>query len=146
MSQDQAYTTEDWLDGILSRCGEMNPDAVQIADASVAIWYDIAAAMQSVFGKQGFVALYNRGAALAAQKNPWLGASRADDGYAAFDKLRSIIAEQSDANAALGSSQLLQSFDDLLAGLVGGTLCEQLLAPVRANALHPSDKRRCMKP
>ena len=124
----------------------MNPDAVQIADASVALWYDIAAAMQSVFGKQGFVAIYNRGAALAAQKHPWLGASRADDGYAAaFDKLRSMIAEQSDANAASGSSQLLQSFDGLLAGLVGGVLCEQLLAPVRANALHPLDQRRCMK-
>jgi uncharacterized membrane protein YdfJ with MMPL/SSD domain len=127
-----------WLSAILKRRSGSNPDAKQIADASVAVWDDIAAALQSIIGKQGFAALYNRSAALAARQYRWLANSRAgDDHTMAFDRLRSIIAQQSNDNAALGSSELLQTFYCVLASLIGPALCEQLLATIRDELPQP---------
>jgi hypothetical protein len=127
-----------WLSAILKRRSGSNPDAKQVADATVAVWDDIAAALQSIIGKQGFAALYNRSAALAARQHRWLASSRAgEDHTMAFDGLRSIIAQQSNENAALGSSELLQTFYCVLASLIGPTLCEQLLATIRDELPQP---------
>jgi hypothetical protein len=127
-----------WLGAILQRRSGTNPDANQIADATFAVWNDIAAALQSIIGKQGFAALYNRSAALAARQYQWLVNSRAGDDHAvAFDGLRSIIAQQSNENAALGSSELLQTFYCVLASLIGPALCEQLLASIRDELVQP---------
>jgi hypothetical protein len=126
-----------WLSAILRRRSGTNPDAEQIADATVAVWDDIAVALQSIIGKQGFAALYNRSAALAGRQYRWLASLRAgDDHTMAFDTLRSIIAQQSNESAALGSSELLQVFYCVLASLIGPSLCEQLLASVRDDLGH----------
>ena len=121
-----------WLGAALARRSGTNPDAVQIAEATVRMWYDIAAALQSIIGKQAFASLYNRSAVLAARQHRWLasspaGANRTLD----FAGLQSLIAQQNSANAALGSSALLQSFYCVLASLIGPALCQQLLASVR---------------
>jgi hypothetical protein len=126
-----ADPTIDWLAAILDRCGGSNADAWELADATVALWFDIAAALQIIIGKQGFAALYNRAAVLAAQKLPWLGAARAGDDFAAaFASLQAMLAEQGDENAALGATELLQAFRGLLADLVGERLCARMLASV----------------
>jgi hypothetical protein len=127
-----------WLSAILERRSGTNPNAGQIADATVAVWDDIASVLQSIIGKQGFAALYNRSAALAARQYRWLANSRAgDDHTMTFDGLRSIIAQQSNESAALGSSELLQTFYCVLASLIGPALCEQLLATIRDELAPP---------
>jgi hypothetical protein len=121
-----------WLDTILAKRSGSNPDAVQIAAATVAIWGEIAAALQSIIGKQGFAALYDRSASLAARQHHWLADSRAGgDDTMNFAELQSIIAQQSNESAARGSSELLQTFYGVLASLIGPALCEQLLASIR---------------
>jgi hypothetical protein len=116
-----------------------HPGAREIADTTVALWFDIAAALEIIIGREGFIALYNRGAALAAQKHPWLGAARAgDDLVAVFAGLQAMIAEQGDENADLGAAELLQTFSRLLAGLVGAPLCARILALVIEQRSHES--------
>jgi hypothetical protein len=48
-----------------------------------------------------------------------------------LDGLRTVIAQQNTDDAAAGSSELLQTFYEVLVSLIGPALCEQLLASVR---------------
>jgi hypothetical protein len=120
-----------WLGAILLRRSGTHPNAIRVAGVSAAIWHDIAAALQPIIGKQGFAALYNRSAALTSRFYPWLANSRSGEDHTVdFDALQSVIAQQSDENAAQGSGELLQTFYVVLTSLIGSALSEQLLAPV----------------
>lgn len=124
--------TARWIATILAKRVGANPDAVQSGDATIAIWYDMAIALQSIIGKQGVSALYNRSVALSTRAYPWLASSRAGDDHSIdLDALRSVIALQSNEVAAAGSRELLQTFYGVLVSLIGASLCEQLLASVR---------------
>jgi hypothetical protein len=113
-------------------------DAVQIADATIAIWQEITTALKSVIGGQGVAALYDRSVAIALRTHPWLASVRAGDGRSVDSVgLRVVIARQSKENAAAGSTELLQTFYNVLVSLIGPALCEQFLAPVREDFASP---------
>jgi hypothetical protein len=109
-------------------------DAGQIADTVVATWQVIDAALSPIIGHGGVAALYKRNLYLTGQAYPWL-AVKHEDVQPAMDlgALKSALAQQGSAQAAAAGGVLLQTFRELLAGLVGPALTEQLLHSVSAN-------------
>jgi hypothetical protein len=126
-----------WIVACMAKRSGNSPDAEQIALATIAVWADIAAALHSILGKQGVAALYNRSASLASRTHPWLGGSRAgSDNSVDLHALQSIVARQGNRDAAAGAGELLQTFYDVLVGLIGAELCDQLLISLREDAPH----------
>lgn len=112
-----------------------NEDAARIADAMLATWRDIEAALTPIVGRLGVAALYKRSLYLASSGHPWLSALGSGD-PATMDlaALKSVVAQQAGADAALGASAFLQTFQQLLSSLVGPALTERLLRSVRADS------------
>jgi hypothetical protein len=131
-----------WIAAALAHRSGTDPDAIQIADATIAVWYDVTTALKSIVGRQGVTALYERSIALTARAYPWLAIPRAGENHSVdLDALQAVIARQSAVDAAKGASELLETFYDVLVSLIGLALSEQLLASVRKNSdlLRPRD-------
>ena len=110
-------------------------DAAQVADAVVAIWAEIDDTLTPIIGPQGVVALFKRSLYLTAAVHPWLDAQH--EGTRTFmdpAALKALLAQQSSALAATGGNAFLQTFQELLASLVGSSLSEQLLSSVWATS------------
>jgi hypothetical protein len=132
-----------WITALLSQRSGNKPDAAESADAMISVWQDIAAALHSIIGSQGIAALYDRSISLASKKHPWLASSRTGaDNSVDSAALRSVLAMQSDSDAAAGAREFLQTFYDVLVGLIGPALCEQLLLPVRKDSAHADHEIR----
>jgi hypothetical protein len=118
--------------------------AAQVADAMVATWHEIDAALTPIIGSKAVVALYKRSLYLTARTHPWLAGTH--EGAQALDlaALKPVVARQSSAEAALGSRALLQTFDRLLGSLIGPSLTERLLRSAGPDALSgpPQDTPR----
>jgi hypothetical protein len=121
-----------WIAESLAQRSGNNPAAAETADALVAVWRDIAAALHSIIGRQGIAALYDRSVSLTAKKHPWLASSRTGtDNSVDSAALRSVVALQSADDAADGAREFLQTFYDVLVSLIGPAMCDQLLLPIR---------------
>jgi len=121
-----------WIAAALAKRSGSSPDAKHTADATITVWEDFATALTPIIGRQGVSALYNRSVALTAQIHPWLASCRASEDHSVdLHAFQSVIALQSDENAAAGTDALLQTFYDVLVSLIGSPLCEQLLTSVR---------------
>jgi len=106
-------------------------DARRIADAAVAVWRAVDAALYPVIGQRGSSALYKRSLHLASAHYPWLeaaygGALEPGD----FASLAAALAQQTPVQAAAAQDALLQTFHDLLADLIGRSLTQRLLQAV----------------
>lgn len=110
-------------------------NAAQIASALIATWQEIEAALTPIIGPRGVVGLYRRSLHLTGHAYPWLADAK-EGVKAAIDLavLESAITQQSSAAAAAGSAALLQTFDGLLASLIGVSLAERLLRSVWTNS------------
>jgi hypothetical protein len=110
-------------------------NAAQIADAMVATWQDIDAALTPIIGRGGVAALYRRSLYLTASAHPWLAGTH-DGSQTSNDMaaLRSAVEQQGSADAALGGNALLQTFYSLLGSLIGTSLTERLLRSVWADS------------
>lgn len=88
-------------------------------------------ALSPVIGARGVAALYQRSIHLAQQDYPCLkGADAGEPGPSQFEALRAILASQPEPRAARdASTALLRTFTDLLAGMIGAKLTQQLLEP-----------------
>lgn len=108
--------------------------AAQIADAMVATWYEVDAALTPIIGSKAVVALFKRSLHLTGRTHPWLAGTH--EGAQALDlaALKPVVAQQSSAEAALGSRALLQTFHQLLGALIGPSLTERLLRSAWADA------------
>ena len=124
-----------WIAEFFSQRCANNLDAAETADALIAVWQDIAAALHSIIGRQGIAALFDRSVSLASKRHPWFASLRADtDNSVDSAALRSVVAQQSAGDAGAGASEFLQTFYDVLVSLIGPALCEQLLLPVREHS------------
>jgi hypothetical protein len=47
-----------WIAAAVANRSGTDPDGVQIADATIALWHDIATALRPVIGRQGVAALF----------------------------------------------------------------------------------------
>lgn len=103
----------------------------QVADAALATWTGIHAALTPIIGDKGLAALYKRSLFLARAACPCLAEAEPRPlGGGDFEALHTVLARQADADAARASAHLLQTFQDLLASLIGQPLMQQLLRPV----------------
>ena len=111
-------------------------NALQVADAAVAVWRDVDAALNSVIGLRGVAALYRRSLFLQRVNYPWL-ASALSGPATAMDlaALKTALAQQDSAVAAAAGGATLQTFYELLTNLVGPSLTERLLRTVWATLL-----------
>lgn len=103
-----------------------------MAGAALAAWSGVYASLSPVIGAGGVSALYKRSVHLAQQDHPCLrGADSGEPGSGQFEALRAILAGLPEARTASeASAALLQTFIDLLTGMIGATLTQQLLEPV----------------
>ncbi len=112
---------------LASRVGQA-ADATQIAAAVIAIWDEIDDSLTPILGQRGMAALYRRSLHVAAADHPWLEApDEADPPAVGPAALKSALARQSSTVAAAGASAFLQTFRDLLSGLIGPSLTQRLL-------------------
>lgn len=120
-------------------------DAAHIADAIVSRWLALESALAPILGRKGVAAIYKRSLYLAGRDYPWLaaayeGTQEGGDFTApapavlGLPILRSVLTQQSSADAAAGGGALLQIFHELLASLIGPSLTERLLRPVWAES------------
>jgi len=111
-------------------------DAAQIAEAVVATWQEMDAALTPIIGQRGVAALYKRSRHLTSSLYPWLTGLH-EGARAAIDlaALEAAIARQSSADAAAGGDALLRTFHELLSSLVGPSLTERLLRSAWADSL-----------
>jgi hypothetical protein len=111
-------------------------DAAQIAEAVVSTWQEIDAALTPIIGQRGVAALHKRSLYLTGAAHPWLaGMHEGVQSTMDLATLKSVLAQQSSADAEAGGGALLQTFHELLASLVGPSLTERLLRSVWANSL-----------
>jgi hypothetical protein len=118
----------------LARLAAHSANAGEVADATVATWRDIDAALSPIVGKRAVAALYARSLHLTRASHPSL--ADVQDGVLSFDEFASLhaaLARQTAPDAAAASAALLQTFTDLLTRLIGAPLTERLLRPVWHN-------------
>ena len=115
----------------LARRGDGDATAGQIAEAVLSKCQAIEAALAPIIGRRGVAALQRRSLHLAGRIHPWL-ADRPSSEQPAEDLavLKTMLARQTSADAALGGAAFLLAFHDLLASLVGLSLTERLLRSV----------------
>jgi hypothetical protein len=119
---------------VRNRPATHDASAAQIADATIATWYEIDAALTPIIGSKAVVALHKRSLYLTGTTHPWLAGTHEEADALDLAALKTVIARQSGAEAALGSRALLQAFNQLLASLIGPSLTERLLRSARADA------------
>jgi hypothetical protein len=106
-----------------------------VADTFGVTWQDIETALTPIIGSKGVAALLKRSLHLASAAHPWLAVPGGSDSTTIdLATLKSVVAQQTGAQAALGSHHLLQTFCQLLGSLIGPSLTQRLLRPVRADS------------
>jgi len=111
-------------------------DAALIADAVIATWRQVDAALAPIIGHGSVTVLFMRSLHLIDPAHPWLadihqGVETTID----LEALRAILALQDSETAAAAGGALLQTFYELLASLVGPSLTERLLHSVWEDSL-----------
>jgi hypothetical protein len=116
---------------------QADASASQIANAIAATWVEIDAALTPIVGQRGLTALYKRSLYLTASAHPWLeGLQEGMQSTMDLDRLKSVVSQQSSADAVAGGSDLFRTFHDLLDSMVGPSLTERLLRSVWALSSH----------
>ncbi|QIB66906.1 hypothetical protein [Kineobactrum salinum] len=114
---------------IIARLVAQQPD--NIADAAISHWEKLAGEIVSVVGEAGFASLYDRSLYLSQATFPWLAADAPPQQSAPpgdrFVELRTCLASQAAADACAAHSQLLNTFTDILASLIGEQLTSNIL-------------------
>ncbi len=109
-----------------------NADIATVAQAIASILQDMDAALTPIIGQQGVVALYRRSLHLCASSHPRLAGTYDSVQAASLDltALKSVLVEQSDADALFFGEVLLTTFYELLTTLIGPSLTARLLRGV----------------
>ncbi|VVM39640.1 hypothetical protein PS645_00204 [Pseudomonas fluorescens] len=113
-----------------------NADIATVAQAIASLLQEMDAALTPIIGQQGVAALYRRSLQLCASHHPRL-AGTYDSVQASLDLivLKSVIVEQSEADALFFGETLLMTFYELLTTLIGPSLTARLLCGVWAPSL-----------
>lgn len=109
-------------------------DAAQIAATVVSTWHAIEAALYPIVGYRGVASLYKRSLHLTSPAHPWLAVLQEGfQGTMDLAALQSVLTQQEEADAAAGGGDLLRTFYELLASLVGPSLTDRLLHSIWAD-------------
>ena len=100
----------------------------EVADTAIDLWEQMAAQVISIIGQEGFDSLYMRSVSLTRSTYPWFSAvlprSKIDQ---RFTDLKISFEGQTPEQASIANSQLLITFTDILASLIGEQLTIRLL-------------------
>jgi hypothetical protein len=106
-------------------------DATQIADVIVAMLQEISAALVPILGPKGVAALFRRSLHLCTSLHPSLTAESASLTVGLnLPELATLLILQKPADALLFGEEFLTAFHQLLATLIGPSLCARLLRDV----------------
>lgn len=109
-------------------------DQSLVAQSALANWIHIDNALSPIIGRHGVFGLYKRSLSLTRVAHPALTA--VFDGLPApgdYSTLQQALSQQSAPVALAANAALLQTFNDLLAKLIGPSLTERLLRPLSDN-------------
>ena len=117
------------LDAAVS-AGASSEDVATLVAAAVR---GIDQALTPVLGSRGVAALYKRSLHLSRPKQPWLPApAEGDESSLELASLTVVLATRTSAEAASAGAVVIDRFCALLASLIGESLTERLLRPIRA--------------
>ncbi len=103
-------------------------DASRIAEAAVAQWRNVDAALSPIIGQTGVAALFKRSVHLTGVNYPCLHAlSESTLRPGDYAELGATLSRETAFDAAAASDALLRTFHELLDKLIGGSLAERLL-------------------
>ena len=112
------------------RAGE-SPTAGLVAKAAIGTWHDVALRLAPVIGAQGVYVLFRHALYVTAKSFPWLAMATNEGSNTDLLAMLQARLAASEAEAAIeASNALLLNFAELLAGLIGESLSERLLAPI----------------
>lgn len=114
----------------------LNADIAAIAQAIISILQDMDAALTPIIGNQGAAALMRRSLHLCVTTHPQL-AGTYENALAgpALIVLKSVLVEQSKADALFFGEALLATYYELLTTLIGPSLTARLLCGVWESSL-----------
>ncbi|MDD5462276.1 MAG: hypothetical protein PHG00_11700 [Methylococcales bacterium] len=106
----------------------MAQEAEAIVDNAIDLWERLAIQVTAIIGKNGFTSLYERSVFLVQPTFPWLAPgpqlSKSDH---RFEELKTYLEGQNPAQAHEANSQLMITFTDILASLIGEQLMIRIL-------------------
>lgn len=106
---------------------------VVVANAIANIWEEIDSALHPVIGKRGVAALFHRSLTITAKTYPWLPLPEHPLQATDVTPLHAAFLLQELPAIIKCSAMQLQTFHNLLAGLVGTSLTDRLLRSVSSN-------------
>lgn len=132
-------TVSQSIQGTLTQRAGGAPDAPAVVDAVSRTWQFMAAQLEPVIGERGVGVLLDRAVHLTGKRYPWLAYTAAPQDHAdRLVRLQTQFARRDAKEAAEAGCALLVTFTELLAGLIGESLTERLLASVWLdNPPHP---------
>ncbi len=99
-----------------------------VADAAIDLWMRMATSLISIVGEAGFNSLYSRSVYLTQMTFPWIPpCALLTPMDQRFDELKMSLAGQTSELAREANSQLLITFTDTLAALIGEELTISVL-------------------
>ena len=111
-----------------------------VADDADNLWEQLATQIISIVGEDGFNALFTRALYLNRPAAPWLDVGRLGaQADRRFAELKMRFDEQMPAVANEANAQLLITFTDLLASLIGEQLTNRILALAWSTAISQSN-------
>lgn len=106
----------------------------EVVDAVIDLWESLSAQIISIIGEGGFNSLYARSLFLTQATYPWLAtgalSSQTDQRFA---ELRVGFEAQTSEVTSAANSQLLFTFTDILASLIGEQLTTRILSSAWSN-------------
>jgi hypothetical protein len=100
----------------------------EVADTAIDLWEQMAAQIISIIGQEGFDSLYMRSVSLTRSTYPWLAAVLPQSKIGQrFMDLKISFKGQTPEQASAANSQLLITFTDILASLIGEQLTIRIL-------------------
>ena len=131
MSTATSRVRRDVIRDKLMRCAGKAPDASAVAAATVAIWPQVFERLAPIIGPRGIDALFRRALHLTGRSFPSVSGD-VGHGTAALDAFSAHLRQEDVSTAAAASGEILFSFTELLADLIGESLTDRLLDPVWA--------------
>ena len=118
----------------------------KVADAAIILWERMATQIIAIIGVGGFNSLYARSLFLTQSDFPWLnGCELPCPVDQRFTALKNSLAEQTPSDATAANNQLLRTFTDILAALIGEALTSSILRSAWGDHAPAQDQQEVQK-
>jgi hypothetical protein len=131
---------------LLKAVGSDHSSAIQVAEAFALTLEQMRAVLTPILGPQAVAALYRRCLHLCAATHPCFEALYGNEETAMNTlAVKTMLAQQSSAEARRRGDALVSTFHTLLASLIGPALTEQLVGDCTASSMDRNDHQSSAK-